>query len=156
MKKLPVFILLLGCLAGIVYADIMNPAVVIMALGAALIVVLLVSWAITLAVELVTSFIYLYVKRLSKWVLLSVILANIISVPLLWAFVLGVGLLSLNMTFLILAMLFGEVMVVILEAIVVYLLNRKTIKKSDAVVMSLINNLASFLTGVALTMVMRL
>jgi hypothetical protein len=156
MKKLPIFILLLGCLAGVVYADLMNPAVVVMALGAALILVLLVSWAITLVVELVTSFIYLHVKRLSKWVLLSVIVANIISVPLLWTFVLGVSLLSRDMIFLILAMLFGEAMVVIFEAIVVYLLNRKTIKKSDAVAMSLLNNLASFLTGVALAMVMRL
>jgi hypothetical protein len=156
MKKLPVFILLLGCLAGIVYADMMNPVVGVMILSAGFIVVLLVSWAITLVVELVTSFIYLHVKRLSKWVLLSVIVANTLSVPLLWTFVLGVSLLSPNMTSFILAMLFGEVVVVIFEAIVVYLLNRKTIKRSDAVVMSLVNNLASFLTGVVLAMVTRL
>jgi len=156
MKKLPIFILLLGCLAGIAYADVINPIVGVMALSAAIIVVLLVSWAITLVMELVTSFIYLHMKRLSKWVLLSVIVANIISVPLLWGFVIVVTLLSPSMTTYLVALLIGEVGVVALEAGVILLLNRKGIKKSDAIAMSIINNVASFLTGVALAMATRL
>ncbi len=163
MKKLPILILLLGYLAGIVYADIMDPFAGVMILGAALIV-LLAFWVITLGVELVTSFIYLHVKRLSKWVLLSVILANIISLPLLWGFVIvvgviipiGFGLLNSIATTYILALFIGEVGVIVLEAGVIFLLNRKGIKKSDAIAMSIINNVASFLVGVALVMVTRL
>ncbi len=155
MKKLPIFILLLVCFAGITYADI-SPVADVIALGAALIVVLLVSWAITLVVELVTSFIYLHMRRLNKWVLLSVILANIISVPLLWGFVVVVSLLSHSTTTYLLALLIGEVGVVALEAGVIFLLNRKGIKKSDAIAMSIINNIASFLVGVALVMAIRL
>jgi len=152
MKKLPTFILLLGCLVGIVYADMMDPFAGVMILGAALIV-LLVSWAITLVMELVTSVIYLHMKRISKWVLLSIILANIVSVPLLWGFVIVVTLLSPSMTTYLLALLIGEVGVVALEAGVILLLNRKGIKKSDAIAMSVINNVASFLLGVALAIV---
>ena len=155
MKKLPIFILLLGCLAGIVYADVMDPFAGVMVLGLALIV-LLVSWAITLAVELVTSFVYLYLKKLSKWVLLSVILANIISMPLLWGFVIVVTLLSPSTTTYLLALFIGEVGVIALEAGVIFLMNRKGIKKSDAIAMSVINNMASFLIGVVLVLVTRL
>lgn len=155
MKKLLVFIVLLGCLAGIAYADIMDPFAGVMILGAALIV-LLVSWALTIVMELVTSFIYLHMKRLSKWVLLSVIVANVISVPLLWSFVVVVTLVWPSMTTYLLALLIGEVGVVALEAGVILLLNRKGIKKSDAIAMSVINNVASFLIGVALAMATRL
>ncbi|NYZ78763.1 hypothetical protein H0N99_01300 [Candidatus Micrarchaeota archaeon] len=155
MKKLPIFILLLGCLAGIVYADMMDPFAGVLILGLALIV-LLVSWTITLAVELVTSFVYLHLKKLSKWVLLSVILANIISMPLLWGFVIAVTLLSPSMTTYLFALLIGEVGVIVLEAVVIFLVNRKGIKKSDAVAMSVINNMASFLIGVVLVLVARL
>ena len=44
------------------------------------------SLALTVAVELVTSFIYLHLRKLEKGIMWSVILANIISVPLLWIF----------------------------------------------------------------------
>ena len=155
MKKLPIFILLLGCLAGIVYADMMDPFAGVMILGLALIV-LLVSWAITIVLELITSFVYLHLKRISKWVLLSVILANIISVPLLWGFVIVVTLLSPSMTTYMLALVVGEVVVVAFEAGVILLLNRKRIKKHDAIAMSIINNVASFILGVALAMATRL
>jgi len=152
MKKMAMFLVLVGCFAGIAYADI-SPIPSMFAMGIAVIVLLLVSWAITLVVELVTSFIYLHMRKISTWVLLSVILANIVSVPLLWGFVIVVTLLSPSMTTYLLALLIGEVGVVALEAGVIFLLNRKGIKKSDAIAMSVINNVASLLLGVALAIV---
>jgi hypothetical protein len=92
---------------------------------------------------------------MSKWILLSVILTNIISVPLLWIFVFGVGLASSNATFFLLAILFGEVAVFVFEGAAIFLLNRKSIKMKDAFVMSFINNLASFLVGAVIFTVVR-
>ncbi|MCX6776265.1 MAG: hypothetical protein NT130_05455 [Candidatus Micrarchaeota archaeon] len=133
------------CFASIAYADISPVAGWIE--GAFYLAALLVAMAMTLGVELVTSFIYLHLKKISKWVLLSVILANILSVPVLWIFVAVVG---SDMTSFLLALLFGEVVVFVFEAALIFLMNKKRIKLNDAVVMSLINNLASLILGVVL------
>jgi len=145
MKKLTIFILLLGCFVGIVYADI-SPFPMILFATFGFLLVLLLAFAITLAVELMTSFLYLHFRKLSNWILLSVILVNIISVPLFWIFV---AVASFYVDYWI-PVAVGEIMVFAFEAAVIFLLNRKRIKLDDAVVMSLINNLATFLLGVAL------
>lgn len=121
---------------------------------------------LTLIVELITSFVYLHLKKLDKKILMSVVLVNIISVPSLWVFLKIANSLSvqpgegmpfpavgagdyqpaLGVMFLII----GELAVFIFEAIVIFLLNKKRMKLKDAFAMSLINNLASFLIGLIL------
>lgn len=145
MKKLTIFILLLGCFTSIVYADI-SPFPMMLFAGVAFLVVLLLAFVGTVAVELVTSLLYLHFRKLSKWILLSVILSNIISIPLFWIFVVIV---SLYVDYRI-PVAVGEIMVFAFEATVIFLLNRKRMKLNDAVVMSLINNLATLLLGVVL------
>jgi len=145
MKKLTIFILLLGCFTSIAYADI-SPFPVMLFAGVAFLLVLLLAFVGTVAVELVTSLLYLHFRKLSKWILLSVILSNIISVPLFWIFVVIV---SWYVDYRI-PVAVGEIMVFAFEATVIFLLNRKRMKLNDAVVMSLINNLATLLLGVVL------
>jgi hypothetical protein len=145
MKKLLILVLLLACLTGIVYADI-SPFPVMLFAGVAFVVVLLLAFVGTVAVELVTSLLYLHFRKLSKWILLSAILSNIISVPLFWIFVVIV---SLYVDYRI-PVAAGEIMVFVFEATVIFLLNRKRMKLNDAVAMSLINNLATLLLGVVL------
>jgi hypothetical protein len=89
---------------------------------------------------------YLHFRKLSKWILLSAILSNIISVPLFWIFVVIV---SWYVDYWI-PVAVGEIMVFAFEATVIFLLNRKRMKLNDAVAMSLINNLATLLLGVVL------
>jgi len=150
MKKLLILVLLLACLTGIAYADI-SPFPVMLFAGVAFLVVLLLAFVGTVAVELVTSLLYLHFRKLSKWILLSAILSNIISVPLFWIFVVIV---SWYVDYWI-PVAVGEIMVFAFEATVIFLLNRKRMKLNDAVVMSLINNLASFLVGLGFFLLFR-
>ncbi|QLJ53252.1 MAG: hypothetical protein Sv326_1077 [Candidatus Fermentimicrarchaeum limneticum] len=150
MKKLLILVLLLACLTGIVYADI-SPFPVMLFAGVAFLVVLLLAFVGTVAVELVTSLLYLHFRKLSKWILLSAILSNIISVPLFWIFVVIV---SWYVDYWI-PVAVGEIMVFAFEATVIFLLNRKRMKLNDAVAMSLINNLASFLVGLGFFLLFR-
>jgi hypothetical protein len=107
---------------------------------------------LTTIVELMTSFIYLHLRRLSKSILLSVVLVNIISVPLLWFFLKSAPfLLALCFT-----VPMGEFMVFVFEAIAIYVLNRKKIGPVDAFAMSFINNAASFLAGILLLILLSL
>jgi hypothetical protein len=108
---------------------------------------------LTVVTELVTSFIYLHLRRLSKKILWSVILVNIISVPLLWLFL---WIVSSDAVLTCLFLLVGEFAVFVFEAVVIFLINRKRMGLVDAFVMSFINNVASFLVGVALVLFTRL
>ena len=116
---------------------------------------MLVGYALvlTVAVELVTSFIYLHFRKLEKGIMWSVILANIISVPFLWIFLWAV---NINVLLTCLSLLVGEFAVVVFEAVVIFLVNRKRMKVVDAFSMSFINNVASFLVGILIVLVARL
>ena len=95
----------------------------------------------TLAVELAVAFIYLKVKRAKGRgrILLTVLLANIFSVTMLWF----VFVLLLSAAGLVL----GEIFAVVFEGYAVYYFNRKSISLRDAMLMSLIMNVASVLIG---------
>jgi hypothetical protein len=107
---------------------------------------------LTIIVELMTSFIYLHLRRLSKSILLSVVVVNIISVPLLWFFLKIAPVLPV----LCFTVPLGESMVFAFEAIAIYLLNRKKIGFIDSFAMSFINNVASFLAGILLLVLLSL
>jgi len=105
----------------------------------------------TVIVELIFSFAYIKWRKLQERILISVVIANLVSVTLLW---IALPLFE-ELSFLLccLPLIFAEVLVVLLESGVIYLLNRKRIKIADAFMMSLINNLATFLIWVLLLFV---
>ena len=116
--------------------------------------ILLLAFAtmLTIATELATSLIYLYLRKLNRGILWSVVLVNIISVPLLWLFLQAA---SFDATLLCFSLLAGEFGVFVFEAIAIFLLNRKRMELVDAFIMSFINNVTSFLVGFVLLLFTR-
>jgi hypothetical protein len=107
---------------------------------------------ISIAVEFAVAFIYLHDKKLPKKILISVVIANIVSIPLLFLLLYFSGL-ALYSNFYGLIFL-GEIGVVALEAAIIYLMNRKKIRKGQAVELSVINNVASFIAGLIVTIIL--
>lgn len=107
-------------------------------------------------IELVVSFIYLYIRKLSKWILLSVAIANIISETIFTIILVGNSYAILSTLPEIitsnghLSIIVFETPVVIFEFAVIFLMNRKRISMRDAFAMSLISNIASILIGIML------
>lgn len=100
-----------------------------------------IALAFTLAIELAMAFLYLKVVKVKEKgrILLTVVLANVISLPLVWfGFVFLLGGIGL---------LLGEIFAVVFEGCFIYLLNRKSIKLTSAMLMSLAMNLASLVIG---------
>lgn len=132
---------------GVQVSQTPKPSITINQLQASDVAVLALSFILTVAVELAASYIYLRLRKLSYGVLWSVLLANIISVPLFWLFLWVVG----SSEFMICLLVFaGEFAVFVVEALIIFLLNRRRISIADAFLMSFINNVASFLAGIAL------
>ena len=100
-----------------------------------------VSLLLTLAIELIVAFIYLRAKKIKKLkrILLFVVIANLISLPTLWFIFIyllgGIGL------------ILGEIFAVVFEGCFIYYFNRKSIKLRNAMLMSLIMNIASAAIG---------
>ena len=104
--------------------------------------------AMTLILELVFSFAYIRWRKLPERILISVAFANILSLTLLWLFLpLITASLFLLCCF---TFLFAEAGVVLFEFLIIFIMNRKRMKLIDALAMSLINNIASFLVWVLL------
>jgi hypothetical protein len=103
--------------------------------------------SIAIIVEVIASYIYLASKKLPKKILLSVVVANIISVPL-FLFAVDAALPSseyIECFFMIIPL---EIAVIFLEAAIIQRMNKKEIKWNDAVNMSFYNNVASYIVGV--------
>lgn len=95
----------------------------------------------TLAIELAVAFLYLRAIKIKKKkrILTAVVLANIISIPILWfGFVYFLGALGF---------LLGEIFAVLFEGYFIYYFNKKMIKLKSAMIMSLVMNLASLIIG---------
>lgn len=97
---------------------------------------------LTLAIELVVSFIYLSAIKVRKKgrPLVTAGLANLISLPIIWF--LFVPILRAG-----LGVLFGEIFAVVFEGLFIYYFNRKTITLKNALLMSLLMNIASAAIG---------
>lgn len=124
-------------LSSIVYADMAPVMIPITASD------LIISTALTVLVEVLVCLVYLHHKGVSKKkkILICVVLANIISVPLLW--------LSIQLTMIYLFVCFPvlfilEIFVALFESAFIHLLNRKELNFKDAFTMSLLSNAASF------------
>jgi hypothetical protein len=115
------------------------------------------SLLITIIVELIVSYLYLRYKKQKnfKMILLSVIVANIISVSLFWLLFPPYALLfngspPTGYSVYFVAIVVPELVIIAFEAVVMFLMNRKRLKFKDALVMSFLNNLATTLIWVAL------
>lgn len=100
-----------------------------------------VSLLLTLAIELIVAFIYLRAKKVKKLkrILLFIVIANLISLPILWfVFIFLLGGLGL---------ILGEVFAVVFEGGFIYYFNRKSIKLRSAMLMSLLMNITSAVIG---------
>ncbi len=104
-------------------------------------VVFMLALLLTLAIEVAVAFLYLRAVKIKnkRRILLSVVLANIISVPILWFFF--VYFLAVS------GFVLGEIFAVVFEGGFVYCLNKKTIKLKRAMTMSLVMNLSSLILG---------
>jgi hypothetical protein len=106
------------------------------------------SWAalISAGIELFLGWLYTYWRKLNKRVVLTVILvANALTSPVLWAlFTEG----FIQFTWL--GMLIGEVFIWLVEAVILYVAMRKSIRFGEALLVSLVLNAASFGVGLLL------
>jgi hypothetical protein len=100
---------------------------------------------VTILIELVSGVIYvLWRKRSWLRVLLTILLMNMLTQPILWLVVKSMGLSMCAGTYAL------ELGVCLLEAWILYLVLRKSVKFSETLLLSLVMNLASFGTGLLL------
>lgn len=116
---------------------------------------LIIGMGTTIFTELIIALIYAFVyKTVNEKFFLSVIKANLISIPIFWVFIAlseylwGVfhlaGTLPLLMLLLI---IFGEICVVVFEANFIYKLNLGSISRTQAYTLSIMMNLVSMTIG---------
>jgi hypothetical protein len=108
---------------------------------------------IALVVELPVSYIYLSIRKFPKIILISVLLANILSVILLQSlisYIFSRVITPHSYLEIILSpyTLIGEAGVVLLESAIIFLQNRRSITIKDAFTVSLLSNITSFLVGI--------
>jgi hypothetical protein len=102
------------------------------------------AFIITIILELLTAFLFLLIAGSPQKILLWVILANIISLPVLWfifPLIFGEG---------IPAFITGELFTFIFETLFIYYYSRQYIRKWQAIVLSVIMNLVSLILGGAI------
>jgi len=136
MKSKPVVLMLLALLIlpAIGYADVIpvSPISPIASFMGAV--------AITIILELMVAALFLSVTKISKNILIAVLIANLISLPVVWfAFPL------LGQTLLIVAL--SEIFAIVLEAGIIFFMNKKAISMKQSLILSAIMNLVSFFVG---------
>jgi hypothetical protein len=108
-----------------------------------------VALILTEIIDLIVAFIYLQVAKIKRKVRIlgTVFLATIISLPVVWF--------ALALQFGAPGLLLGEIFAVVFDGLLIYYLNKKSIKLlKSAMVMSVIINLASFIIGGAILLLL--
>lgn len=93
---------------------------------------------LTLILELIVALIFLSIAKISKKVLISVLVANIISLPIVW-FVFPL------LKIIPLAILLGEIFAFVFEGYFIHLLNKEIISLKKSFILSILMNLASLI-----------
>jgi hypothetical protein len=109
-----------------------------------MVISLLRALTITLLIELFVSYIYLLAFKKSKKILIYVFLANLISLPIVWALV------YLKTPLIVPAvdkLIFAEIFAVVFEALFIHFLNRKNINLIESFGLCVIMNMASLFIG---------
>lgn len=99
------------------------------------------AFLITIILELLVSLIFISARKLSKKILAYVLLANIISLPIVWF------LFPLIKLPLLAIIVMSEIFAVLFESYFVYLLGKQTISLKQSTVLSVLNNLVSLFIG---------
>jgi len=95
---------------------------------------------ITLILEILVAYIFLSILKIRKKLLISVLIGNLISLPIVWFIFPIIG----NI---ILVVLLSEIFAFVFEAFFIYYLNKKDISLGKSFILSLIMNLVSFIVG---------
>ncbi len=99
------------------------------------------AFSITIILELLVSLIFLSVRRLPKKILFYILLANIITLPIVWFVFL---LIKLSIPAVIVA---SEVFAVLFETYFVYYLNKQIISFKQSLTLNILNNAVSLFVG---------
>jgi hypothetical protein len=99
------------------------------------------AFPITIILELLVSLIFLSVRKLPKKILAYILLANIISLPIVWFLFPLVKLPILAI------IVMSEIFAVLFETYFVYLLNKQIISFKQSLTLNILNNLASLFVG---------
>jgi len=103
---------------------------------------LIFALVLTQIIELLVALIYLSSNKLSKKILFSVFILNLISLPIVWFIA---SLFKTDLLFL--AIVVGEVFAFAFEAYLINFLNKKVFSLRQSFILSLIMNIASFVIG---------
>ena len=103
---------------------------------------LIFALVLTQIIELLVALIYLSSNKLSKKILFSVFILNLISLPIVWFIA---SLFKTDLLFL--AIVVGEVFAFTFEAYLIHFLNKKVLSLGQSFILSLIMNAASFVIG---------
>lgn len=95
---------------------------------------------LTFILELIVALIFLSIAKISKKVLISVLVANVISLPLVW-FVFPL------LKIIPLAILLGEIFAFVFEGYFIHLLNKEIISLKKSFILSILMNLTSLIVG---------
>lgn len=96
---------------------------------------------ITIILELIAALIYLRKNTKYKNILKTIIVANLISLPIVWFIIPQLT------TIILLRGVFSELFAFLFEAIIIYYLNQKYLTLKQSVILSLIMNASSFIIG---------
>lgn len=99
------------------------------------------AFSITIILELLVSLIFLSVRRLPKKILTYILLANIISLPIVWFLFPLIKLSTLSV------IIASEVFAVLFETLFVYLLNKQIISFKQSLMLNILNNAVSLFVG---------
>ncbi|MDD5068668.1 MAG: hypothetical protein PHS53_00355 [Candidatus Pacebacteria bacterium] len=109
------------------------------------------AFLITIALELLTTWLLISRWQKPKKILLIVLFANIISLPFVWFFF---PLLASILGFM--SILISEIFAVFFEAYFIYFVGRKTLTLGQSMRLSLINNLVSVIIGMPIFLILTL
>jgi hypothetical protein len=104
---------------------------------------LMIALLMTIILELIIAFIFLKKRKISMKVLFSVILASLITLPILWNLIPQRS--SILFFFFILILL--EKIIILFEGILIFFLNKKRITIKDSLYLSTLMNIVSFIIG---------
>lgn len=106
---------------------------------------------LTICIELAVLIIFLKKWNLKKWktLILAVVLANLVSIPLVWIIILFFAevLSSFFVYGALIAIIVGEAFAIVFEAYFVRWMNKKVISLKKAFILSVVMNVASFVIG---------
>lgn len=103
--------------------------------------IFVIALVLTLILELLVAFVFVSVKKEPRSILVGVLVANMVSLPIVW---LVFPYLPLHF---LLVILFSEIFAVLFEGYFIFLFTKKTLALVMSLILSLLMNLCSFIIG---------